>query len=75
MSTDGINSFINNSTQHMVNYDDDFEYSSLVVQQMKIYFVVRLDIRPQQTWNDIENYFRPLIEDLKVLWYNNVVEV
>jgi hypothetical protein len=47
MSTDGINSFINNSTQHMVNYDDDFEYSSLVVQQMKIYFVVRLDIRPQ----------------------------
>jgi hypothetical protein len=59
----------------MVNCDDDFEYYSFVVQQMKIYYVVRLDIRPQQPQNDIENYFRPLIEDLKVLWYDNRVEV
>jgi hypothetical protein len=28
---------------------------------------------PQQPRNDIDIYFRPLVEDLKVLWYNNGV--
>jgi hypothetical protein len=28
---------------------------------------------PQQPGNDIGTYFRPLVEDLKVLWYNNGV--
>jgi hypothetical protein len=30
---------------------------------------------PQQLRNDIDTYFRPLIEDLKVLWYNDRVQV
>jgi hypothetical protein len=30
---------------------------------------------PQQPRNDINTYFRPLVEDLKVLWYNNGVLV
>jgi hypothetical protein len=28
----------------------------------------------QQLRNDIDTYFRPLVEDLKMLWYNNRVE-
>jgi hypothetical protein len=30
---------------------------------------------PQQAGNDINIHFRPLVEDLKVLWYNLGVEV
>jgi hypothetical protein len=26
---------------------------------------------PQQLRNDIDTYFRPLVEDLKKLWYND----
>jgi hypothetical protein len=31
--------------------------------------------RPQQPGNDIDTYFKPLIEDLKVLWYNDGMQV
>jgi hypothetical protein len=31
--------------------------------------------RPQQPGNDINTYFRPLLQDLKVMWYNNGLEV
>jgi hypothetical protein len=30
---------------------------------------------PQQSGNDIDTYFRHLIEDLKVMWYNNGMQV
>jgi hypothetical protein len=30
---------------------------------------------PQQPRNDIDTYFRPLVEDLKELWYNDGVHV
>jgi hypothetical protein len=30
---------------------------------------------PQQSGNDINTYFRPLVEDLKELWYNDGVQV
>jgi hypothetical protein len=30
---------------------------------------------PQQPGNDIDTYFRPLVEDLKELWYNDKVQV
>jgi hypothetical protein len=30
---------------------------------------------PQQPRNDMDTYFRPLVEDLKVLSYNNGVQV
>jgi hypothetical protein len=29
----------------------------------------------QQPGNDIDTYFRPLVEDLKELWYNDRVQV
>jgi hypothetical protein len=29
----------------------------------------------QQPGNDIDTYFRPLVEDLKELWYNNEVQI
>jgi hypothetical protein len=31
--------------------------------------------RPQQPGNDIDTYFRPMVEDLNDLWYNNGVQV
>jgi hypothetical protein len=34
-----------------------------------------LILGPQQSRNDIDIYFRPLVEDLKELWYNNGVQV
>jgi hypothetical protein len=30
---------------------------------------------PQQPGNDIDTYSRPLVEDLKELWYNDGVQV
>jgi hypothetical protein len=30
---------------------------------------------PQQPRNDIDTYFRPLVEDLKEMWYNDRVQV
>jgi hypothetical protein len=30
---------------------------------------------PQQSGNDIDTYFRHLVEDLKVMWYNNGMQV
>jgi hypothetical protein len=30
---------------------------------------------PQQSRNDIDTYFRHLVEDLKELWYNDGVQV
>jgi hypothetical protein len=30
---------------------------------------------PRQPRNDIDTYFRPLVEDLKELWYNDGVQV
>jgi hypothetical protein len=30
---------------------------------------------PQQPENDIDTYFRPLVEDLNELWYNDRVKV
>jgi hypothetical protein len=59
----------------MANCADDFEHSSLIVQQQKYIMMLGLIPVPQQPRNDIDTYFRPLIEDLKVLWYNNGVQV
>jgi hypothetical protein len=30
---------------------------------------------PQQTKNDVDTYFRPLVEDLNEMWYNDRVQV
>jgi hypothetical protein len=57
----------------MTNCANDFEHSSLVVQQIEIYYGEGLIPGPQQHGNDIDTYFKPLVEDLKELWYNNGV--
>jgi hypothetical protein len=59
----------------MANCNDDFEPSSLVVQQTEIYMMSGLISGPHQPGNDIDTYFIPLVEDLNVLWNNNRVEV
>jgi hypothetical protein len=58
----------------MANCANDFEPSS-VMQQTEIYYDARTDIGPQQPGNDIDTYFRPLVEDLKELWHNDGVQV
>jgi hypothetical protein len=59
----------------MANGANDFEPSSLVVQQTEIYYDVGLILGPQQPGNDINTYFQPLVEDLNELWYNDGVQV
>jgi hypothetical protein len=59
----------------MVNCANNFEPSALVVQQTEIYLMSGLIPGPQQPRNDIETYFRPLVKDLKELWYNDGVQV
>jgi hypothetical protein len=76
MCTDGMNQFMNNST-----------HSTWPIVLMilnlppwlcnKRKYIMMLDLIPgsHQPKNDIDTYFRPLVEDLKVLWNNNRVEV
>jgi hypothetical protein len=59
----------------MDNCDNDFENSSLVVQQTKIYYDVMTDTGVTATWNDIDTSSRPSVEDLKELWYNDGVQL
>jgi hypothetical protein len=55
----------------MANCVDDFEPSSLIAQQTEIYYDVSIDTGATTTWNDIDTYFRPLAEKLKVPWWHN----
>jgi hypothetical protein len=76
MSTYGMNPFMNNIT-----------YSTWLIVLMilnlppwlfnkqKYIMLPGLIPMPQQPENDIDTYLRPLVEDLKLLWYNNRVEV
>jgi hypothetical protein len=59
----------------MVNCGDEFKPSFLIVQQTKYIIMSGLILGPQQHGNNIDTYFRPLVEDLKVLWYNDGVQV
>jgi hypothetical protein len=76
MSTDGMNPFMNNSTRStwpivlMI-----LNLPPWLCNKRKYIMLLELIPRPQEPWNDIDTYFRPLVEDLKVLWYNNGVDV
>jgi hypothetical protein len=59
----------------MSNCTNDLEPSSLGVQQTEIYYDARTNTGAQQPGNDIDTYFRSLVEDLKELWYNDGVQV
>jgi hypothetical protein len=73
MSTDGINPFMNNSTWPIVL--TILNLSPWLCYKRKYSVTSGLILGPQQSGNNIGNYFRSLVEDLKVLWYNDGVQV
>jgi sulfur transfer complex TusBCD TusB component (DsrH family) len=76
MSTDGMKPFMNNSTHStwpivlMI-----FNLPPWLCNKLRYIIMSGLIPLPQQPGNDIDTYFRLLVEDLKVLWYNNGVQV
>jgi hypothetical protein len=76
MSTDGMNPFLNSSTHStwpMVL--TILNLPSLLCNKQKYIMMSGLIPGPQKPRNDIDPYFRPLVGDLKELWYNNGVQV
>jgi hypothetical protein len=76
MSIDGMNPFMKNSAHStwpivlMI-----LNIPPWLCNKQKYIMMSGLIPGPQQLGNDIDTYFRPLVEDLKVLWYNNGVQV
>jgi hypothetical protein len=76
MSTDGMNPFINNSTHSTWPIVlTILNIPPWLCNKQKYIMMSRLIPRPQQTGNGIDTYFRPSVEDLKELWYNDGVQV
>jgi hypothetical protein len=76
MSIDGMNPFMNNSTH--ITWPIVLMILNLtpcLCNKWKYIMMSGLIPGPHQLGNDIDTYFRPLVEDLKVLWNNNRVEV
>jgi hypothetical protein len=76
MSTDGMNPLMNSSTHNtwpivlmILNLPTWLCNKRQYI--MKSGFI----LEPQQPGNDIDTYFRPMVEDLKELWYNDGVQV
>jgi hypothetical protein len=76
MSTYGMNPFMNNSTHStwpivlMI-----FNLPFWLCNKQKYIMMLGLIPGPQQPRNDSDTYFRSLVEDLKVMWYNDGVQV
>jgi hypothetical protein len=76
MSTDGMNSFINSSTHStwsivlMI-----LKLPPWLCNKRKFIMMTGLISGAQPPGNDIDIYFRPMVEDLKELWYNDRVHV
>jgi hypothetical protein len=73
MSTNGMNPFMNSSTWPIVLMI--LNLPPWLCNKQKYIMMSRPILGPQQLGNDIDTYFRPLIEDLKELWYNNEMHV
>jgi hypothetical protein len=76
MSTDGMNPFMNSSTHN--TWPIVLTILNLppwLRNKWKYIMMSGLIPRPQQSWNDINTYFRHMVEDLKELWYNDGVQV
>jgi hypothetical protein len=76
MSIDDINPFMNNTTHS--TWPIVLTILNLppwLCNKRKYIMILGLIPRPHQPGNDINTYFRPLVEDLKMLWNNNGVEV
>jgi hypothetical protein len=75
-STDGMKRFMNNSTQSTWPIVlTILNLPAWLCNKQKYIMMSGLIPGPHQPGNDIETYFRHLVEDLKVLWNNNGVEV
>jgi hypothetical protein len=76
MSTDGMNPFMNNSAHStwpivlMI-----LNLPPWLCKKQKYIMMSGFIPGPHQLGNDINTYFKPLVEDLKVLWNNNGAEV
>jgi hypothetical protein len=74
MSIDDMNPFMNNST-----YSTGpivltiLNLPPWLCNKQKYIMMSGLIPEPQQPGNGIDTYFRPLVEDLKVLWHNDGV--
>jgi hypothetical protein len=76
MSTDDMNPFMNNSTHS--TWPIALTILNLphwLCNKWKYIMMSGFIPEPHQPANDIDTYFRSLVEDLKVLWNNNGVEV
>jgi hypothetical protein len=76
MSTDDLNPFMNSSTH--ITWTIVLTILNLppwFCNKRKYIVMSGLIPRPQQPGNDIDTYFRPLVKDLKELWYNDGVQV
>jgi hypothetical protein len=75
MSTDGLNPFMNNSTWPIVltilNLPpwlcNKLKYTPWFCNKQKYIMLTCLISGPQQPKNDIDPYFKPLVENLKLL--------
>jgi hypothetical protein len=76
MSTDGMNPFMNSSTYStwpivlMI-----LKFPPWLCNKQKYIMMSGLIPGPQQPGKDIDTYFKPMVEDLKELWYNDRVQV
>jgi hypothetical protein len=76
MTTDGMNPFLNSSTHSTWPIVPTILNLPPWFCNKRKYIMMSGSIPgPQQPRNDIDTYFRPLIEDLKELWYNDGVQV
>jgi hypothetical protein len=76
MSTDDMNPFMNNSTHNTWPIVlTTWNLPPWLCNKLKYIVMSELIPRPQQPGNDIDTYFRHLVEDLKVLWNNDGVQV
>ena len=47
----------------------------MVVHEAEVHYDVSVHPRPEATWNDIDMYLRPLVEELLLLWSNIGIHV
>jgi hypothetical protein len=75
MSTDGMNPFLNSSTHSTWSIVlTILNFPPWLCNKWKYIMMSELIPGPQQPGNDIDTYFRPLVEDMMELWYNDRVQ-
>jgi hypothetical protein len=76
LSTGGMNPFMNSNTHSTWTIVlTILNLPPWLCNKQKYTMMSGLIPEPQQSGNDIDTYFRPLVEDLKELWFNDEVQV